>query len=91
MTPNVPTSDSGTAMLGIIVAAKLRRNRKMTMTTSATVSINSNCTSETEARIVVVRSVRMLTCTALGRVVVNCGSNCLTRSTTEMMLAPGWR
>ena len=33
----------------------------MTITTSATVSISSNCTSLTDARMVVVLSVRMLT------------------------------
>ena len=61
MAANVPTMDKGTATLGITVAERLRRNRKMTITTRATVSINSNCTSLTEARIVVVRSVRMET------------------------------
>ena len=61
MTANVPISDSGTATLGMIVAAKLRRNRKITITTSPTVSTISNFTSSTEARIVVVRSVRMST------------------------------
>ena len=40
---------------------------------------------------VVVRSVRMETFTAEGREARNCGSNCLMRSTTAMMLAPGWR
>src|SRR5438034_3561752 len=66
ITPNVPTIDSGTATLGIIVAAKFRRNRKITITTRATVSINSNCTSSTEALIVVVLSVRILTDTEDG-------------------------
>ena len=37
-TPKVPTIDSGTATLGITVAEKLRRKRKMTITTSAMVS-----------------------------------------------------
>ena len=46
---NVPTSESGTATLGIIVAYKLRRNRKMTSTTRPMVSISSNSTSFTEA------------------------------------------
>ena len=50
---------SGTATLGMIVAERFRRNRKITITTSATVSISSNCTSFTDARIVVVRSVRI--------------------------------
>ena len=31
MTPNVPTSDSGTTTLGMIVAGMLRRNRNVTM------------------------------------------------------------
>src|ERR1035437_4189610 len=66
ITPKVPTNESGTAMLGITVAARLRQNRKITMTTSATVSINSNSTSATEARMVVVRSVKMVTGTEDG-------------------------
>ncbi len=63
----------------------------MTMTTSAMVSISSNSTSFTDARIVVVRSVSTDTCTAAGSAVLSCGSSAFTRSTTEMMLAPGWR
>src|SRR5712691_2192933 len=59
ITPKVPTSDKGTAMLGIMVADRVRRKRKITITTSATVSISANWTSLTEARIVVVRSVRI--------------------------------
>ena len=38
MTPKVPTSESGTARLGMMVADSLRRNRKITITTSATAS-----------------------------------------------------
>ena len=34
--------DSGTATLGMMVADTLRRNRKITSTTSATVSSNEN-------------------------------------------------
>ena len=73
ITPKVPTRESGTATLGIAVAARLRKNRKITRTTSATVSISSNCTSATDARIVVVRSVRMDTCTEEGNDAFNCG------------------
>ncbi len=40
---------------------------------------------------VMVRSVSTLTCTVAGRLVCNCGSSFLMRSTTAMMLAPGWR
>ena len=61
----------------------------MTSTTSATVSINSNCTSDTEARMVVVRSVRMETLTEVGSDALSCGSKFLMRSTTLMMFAPG--
>src|ERR1041385_2066435 len=91
MTANVPTIESGTATLGIMVADKFRRKRKITITTSATVSISSNCTSFTEARIVSVRSVRMLTFTLLPIAVCNWGRTFLMRSTTLIMLAPGWR
>ena len=38
MTANVPTSENGSARAGIIVAETLRRNRKMTPTTSTSVS-----------------------------------------------------
>ena len=48
----------------MIVADRLRRNRKITITTRPTVSISSNCTSSTEARMVIVRSVSTVTCTA---------------------------
>ena len=91
MTAKVPIRDSGTATLGMIVAVKLRRKRKMTSTTSAMVSISSNCTSCTEARMVVVWSVSMLTSTAGGSVARSWGNRALMRSTTWMMLAPGWR
>ena len=91
MTPNVPTSDSGTEKLGMIVAGRLRRNRKITSTTSTTASISSNWTSSTEARTVMVRSVSVVTSTAAGIDAVSCGSIALTRSTTSMTFAPGWR
>ncbi len=91
MTANVPTSDSGTATLGMTVAATLRRNRKMIITTSATASMSSNCTSRTDARMVTVRSVSITTSTAAGSDAESCGSRRLMRSTTSMTLAPGWR
>ncbi len=91
ITPNVPTKDNGTARLGMIVAGTLRRNRKITSTTSATASSNSNCTSATEARIVTVRSVNTVSSTAVGRPDASCGSSVLIRSTVSITLAPGWR
>ena len=65
--PKVPTSERGTATAGIRVAGTVRRKRKMTSTTSATVSTSVNCTSVTEARMVSVRSLRMEICTEGGR------------------------
>ena len=91
MTPNVPTSDSGTAAAGMIVADRVRRNRKMTMMTSATASISSNCTSRTDARMDVVRSVSTVTWTDDGNALCSCGRSFLMRSATSITLAPGCR
>ncbi len=91
MKPNVPTSDTGTATLGMIVAGRLRRKRKITSTTSATANSSSTCTSCTEARIVTVRSVSTATSTAAGSAAWSCGSCPLMRSTTSITFAPGWR
>jgi hypothetical protein len=91
MTPKVPTSESGTATLGIAVAAALRRKRKMTSTTSAIAKASSIFTSLTEARIVVVRSERRRISTDPGSVACSCGSRRVTRSTTWITFEPGWR
>ena len=42
ITPSVPTSESGTATLGMIVARTFRRNKKIAITTSAIVSMSEN-------------------------------------------------
>ncbi len=89
ITARVPTSDSGTDRLGMMVAGRLRRNRKITATTSATDRPSSNSTSDTEALIVVVRSVSTATSMAAGIVACNCGSSALMVSTTWITLAPG--
>ena len=82
ITPKVPTSDSGTATLGISVAATLRRNRKVTITTSAIDSISSNCTSLIEARMVWVRSESIVIFTPSGSAACSVGSAALMLSTT---------
>ncbi len=74
---------------GKIVAATVRKKRKITSTTKATVSINSNCTSSTEARMVVVRSVSTETLIDDGSEALSCGINFSTRSTTPMMFCAG--
>ena len=91
MTPNVPTIDRGTERLGMMVAGTLRRNRNMTITTSATARANSNFASATEARMVVVRSLITESWTSAGSAASRVGSSCLIRSTTSMTFAPGWR
>src|SRR5439155_25448992 len=83
--------ERGTATLGIMVAEKFLRKRKITMTTSAMVSISSNCTSCTEARMVWVRSVRIATLTDEGSEAWSTGNSFLIRSATVIMLALGWR
>ena len=61
MTAKVPTRDSGTERLGMIVAGMFRRKMKMTRTTRMTARVSSNSTSWIDARIVTVRSVSTLT------------------------------
>ena len=73
------------------MAGRLRRNRKITSTTSTTARVSSNSTSCTEARIVLVRSVRTVTSAAAGSERRSSGSSFLMRSTTWITLAPGWR
>lgn len=89
ITPKVPTSDSGTATLGMSVALALRKNRKITITTSAMDSSNSNCVSSTDARIVVVRSEITCTSTEAGKDACSLGNSALTLSTVWITLAPG--
>ncbi len=91
ITPNVPTSERGTAMLGIAVARQFLRNRKMTITTRPIVSTSVNSTSSTDARTVSVRSPSTSTCTPCGIDAFNAGSSAFTRSATAITFAPGWR
>src|SRR5258708_6303426 len=56
MSAAVPNNASGTVTPGISVAQRLRRKRKITITTRAIVSSRVNSTSCTDAEIVVVRS-----------------------------------
>ena len=56
MAAKVPTIDIGSARLGIRVALTLRRNRKITITTSPMVRTSVNLTSSTLSRIDSARS-----------------------------------
>ena len=71
------------------VAQKLRRKTKITMTTRPIVSISVNCTSSTEARIVVVRSATTPTLMSGGIAAFSLTSCCLMLSTVLMTLTPG--
>ena len=55
----MPMIDIGKAMLGITVAERFRRNRKITSTTSATARNSVNFTSPTDWRIDTERSYRI--------------------------------
>ena len=82
MAPKVPTSDSGTERLGMIVPGSVRRKTKMTRTTRTTARMSSNSTSATEARIVTVRLLSTVTSIADGNPAVICGNKAWMRSTT---------
>ena len=56
MIANVPTIDMGNAMLGMAVAERLRRNRKMTRMTSTSARNKVNFTSSTDERMETERS-----------------------------------
>ena len=57
MTAKVPMMDIGSARLGMMVAERLRRKRKMTRTTRHRASSRVNLTSLTESRIDTERSI----------------------------------
>ena len=73
----------------MIVAQRFRRKTKITITTSAMVSARVNSTSRTEARMVVVRSERMLTLIVGGIEACSVVSVLLIASTVLMTFAPG--
>ncbi len=90
--PQVATSDTGTASDGMTVADAERRNRKITSTTSATAMSSVSCTSTTEARIEIERSLR--TSMLIGGRDLGAeapADRSLTESTTATVLASVWR
>ena len=74
--PNVPTIESGSARLAMIVAGRLRRNTKITSTTSASAMTKVVSTSATECRIEIERSLRVSRRTEPG----SCGRSRSTRT-----------
>ena len=91
MKASVPTRETGTEMLGMMVARMLRRKTKMTATTRKMLNASSNPASDTEARIDVVPSLITAICMEAGSPAVSTGSARLIASTVAMTLAFGWR
>ena len=89
MTPKVPSSDSGTQMVGTSVALKFRRNRNTTTITRMVDRISVISTSCTALRMEVVVSVRMLRSTETGSAFFSSSIWLRMESTTWMTLAPG--
>src|SRR5579864_9705057 len=83
--------DMGNARLGMTVAETFRRNRKITMTTRAMVSMSVNFTSFTELRMETERSYSTLILRAAGACARKVGNRALMESTTSTVLVPGWR
>ena len=91
ITPNVATSETGTATAGIRVARPLRRNRNTTMITSAIAMTRVLSTSRRDARMVLVRSSTSCRSIVLGIEARSSGRSSRTRSVVSMMLAFGCR
>ena len=85
----MPTSENGSARLGIVVADKFRKNRKMTMITRKSASSSVNFTSSTELRIVMERSNSTHIFTEGGSAACKRGSMALMPSTTCTAFVPG--
>ena len=79
------------ATLGMSVTRTLRRNTNTTAMTRMVDSTSVRSTSNTEARIVVVRSSTMVVSMPDGMEALMYGSCARMPSTVWMMLAPGWR
>jgi hypothetical protein len=88
---HVPMMENGRASDGMMVARALRRNRKITITTSATVSASVNCTSRTASSILSARLKTVKSLTPGG----SCSSSCAISRSTPFAVAtvftPGWR
>ncbi len=89
--PKVTNREIGTVTDGMKVAAMRRRNRRITITTSPTVSRMVRLTSWIELRIDTERSLSVRTDTELGNCACNRGSVARMVSITATVLASGWR
>ncbi len=89
ITPKVPSSESGTTIAGTSVVRQLRKKTNVTAVTSSTEITSVISTSSSDARIVVVRSIRMLS-SMVGRIDASRnGSAAFTLLTVSITFAPG--
>src|SRR5206468_4606671 len=91
ITAKVPTSENGRARLGMTVAEKFLRNRKITITTRPSVRAMVNWMSRNEFLIDCEPSYRILRWTEGGSWAMIVGSNFLIASAMATALTPGWR
>ncbi|MNT44660.1 hypothetical protein D3C72_1811960 [compost metagenome] len=87
----MPTSDTGTANVGISEARKLPRNRNTTRITSATAISKVISASCSVALITGERSMARFSFTLAGNTACKAGNCALISLTVSMMLAPAWR
>ena len=83
--------ENGSERLGMTVAERFLRNRKITITTSASVMSSVSCTSLTDCRIETDRSYSVLTSTDAGSCAPSAPTVAFTRSATCTVFVPGWR
>ncbi len=91
MTAKVPTSDMGSARLGITVAEMFLRKRKITITTRQSVMNRVNFTSCTDSWMEAERSYMVWISTEGGNCFCISASAAFTSSATFTVLVPGWR
>ncbi len=91
MIANVPTSDTGTARVGISEARKLPRNRNTTITTRTTAINRVISASCRVALITGERSIAIFRLTLAGSTARRAGNCAFICATVSMMLAPAWR
>jgi len=91
MTEKVPMMETGRARLGITVAEKLRRKRKITRMTRQIAKKSVNLTSRTDSRMDMDRSKRMSMEIEAGSWARKVGRIFMMSLTTSTVLVPGWR
>ncbi len=89
ITAKVPTRDMGSARLGITVAVRFLRNRKITITTRQMVRSSVNFTSVTDSLMNNERSKRTSTLTDAGSCARRSSTRRRTPSATSTVLVPG--